>query len=112
LEFKEKIPRLLERNREFRYGVAGLIGLDEILNRLDKHDEKFNAIPSRLEKHDRKFNEVLKRLDGHEEVLERHGEELARLRRDMNEGFSLLRRHIDALGARWGFMAEEVFKKV
>ena len=38
--------------------------------------------------------------------------ELARLRRDMNEGFSLLRRHIDALGARWGFMAEEVFKKV
>ena len=117
MEFKEKILRLLGRDREFRYAVAGLIGLDEILNRLDKHDEKFNAILSRLdehdrkfnqiiarlEEHDRKFNEVLKRLDGHEEVLESHGEELARLRRDLNEGFNLLRRHIDALGARWGF---------
>ena len=59
LEFKEKILRLLERDREFRYAVAGLIGLDEILKRLDRHDEKFNEILSRLDGHDRKFNEIL-----------------------------------------------------
>jgi len=37
--------------------------------------------------------------------------ELKMLREDMNEGFRLLRRHIDALGARWGLMAEEAFRK-
>jgi len=29
----------------------------------------------------------------------------------MHEGFELLRRHIDALGARWGLLAEEAFRK-
>ena len=28
----------------------------------------------------------------------------------MNKGFELLRRHIDALGARWGLLAEESFR--
>jgi len=50
--------------------------------------------------------------------FKRHDEELARLREDLNklradmiEGFKLLRRHIDALGARWGLMAEEAFRE-
>ena len=38
-------------------------------------------------------------------------EEIKTLRKDMNEGFRLLRRHIDALGARWGLLAEEAFRK-
>jgi len=33
------------------------------------------------------------------------------LREDMNKGFELLRRHIDALGARWGLLAEEAFRE-
>jgi len=32
--------------------------------------------------------------------FKRYDEELTRLREDMNKGFELLRRHIDALGAR------------
>lgn len=28
----------------------------------------------------------------------------------MNEGFNLLKRHIDALGARWGIVSEEAFR--
>jgi hypothetical protein len=44
IELKEKIIELLEKDREFRYAVAGLIGLDEILKRLDQHDRKFNEI--------------------------------------------------------------------
>ena len=66
LELKEKILELLERDREFRYAVAGLIGLDEILKRLDEHDKKFNEILAvlkehtvGLDEHDRKFNEIL-----------------------------------------------------
>ncbi|MEM2740339.1 MAG: DUF3782 domain-containing protein, partial [Candidatus Bathyarchaeia archaeon] len=41
----------------------------------------------------------------------RHDEEIAKLRQDMKEGFDLLRRHIGALGSRWGLMAEEAFRE-
>jgi len=43
--------------------------------------------------------------------FKRHDEEMARLRADMNEGFSLLRRNLEALGARWGLMAEDALKE-
>ena len=123
-KLKSRILKLLREDKEFRYAIAGLIGLEEVFKRFDKHDEmfmevfrrleehdkKFNEVLARLEEHDKKFNEVLMRLDRHEEILARHSEEIKRLREDMVESFNLLRRHIDALGARWGLMAEEAFR--
>ena len=79
---KSEILRLLKEDEEFRYAVAGLIGLEEILKRLDRHEAQ----------------------------LVRLREDMNRLREDMNKGFELLRRHIDALGARWGLLAEESFR--
>ena len=143
---KARMLKLLREDEEFRYAVAGLVGLAEIIKRLDKHDEKFVEILKRLDKHDEKFVEVmerlnkhdekfveilkrldehdekfvevLKRLDKHDEKfvevlerLDRHDEELARLREDMGRGFELVNRHISALGARWGLMAEEAFRE-
>ena len=72
---KAEILRLLKEDEEFRYAVAGLIGLEEILKRLDRHER-----------------------------------ELIKLREDMNKGFELVNRHISALGARWGLLAEESFR--
>lgn len=40
----------------------------------------------------------------------RHDEEFAMLRTDMIEGFNLLRRHIDALGAR-GIISQQAFRE-
>jgi len=90
LEFKSRILKLLKEDEEFRYAVAGLIGLEEILKRLDRHEEV--------------LEEILKRLD-------RHEGELIKLRKDMNKGFELINRYIFALGAKWGFMAEEAFRE-
>jgi hypothetical protein len=52
------------------------------------------------------------------EGFRRHDEEIAKLREDMNKlredmvgGFELVNRHISALGARWGLMAEEAFRE-
>jgi len=42
-ELKERILKLLEEDREFRFAEAGLIGLREILERLDKHEEQFEG---------------------------------------------------------------------
>ncbi|MEM2555145.1 MAG: hypothetical protein QXW69_07735, partial [Nitrososphaerota archaeon] len=38
-EFKERLLRLLKEDIEFRHAVTGLIGLEEIMRRLDKHGE-------------------------------------------------------------------------
>ena len=153
-DLRSELLRLLKEDEEFRYAVAGLIGLGEVLKRLEEHDRKFTEILERLEEHDKKFAEILERLDRHEAELarlrkdmnnlredmnrlredmnrgfrrydeelarlredmnkgfERYDRELVRLREDMNKGFELLRRHIDALGARWGLMAEEAFRE-
>ena len=75
-ELKRKVLKLLKEDLEFRYAVAGLIGMEEILRRFERHDE-----------------------------------ELAKLREDMNKGFALMERHISALGTRWGLMTEEAFKE-
>jgi len=83
VELKSRVLKLLKEDEEFRYAVIGLLGLDEVIKRLDRHEE-------RLVK------------------LER---ELVKLRRDMNRGFELVYRHISALGARWGLMAEEAFRE-
>jgi hypothetical protein len=75
-ELKSRILRLLREDEEFRYAVAGLLGLEEILKRLDRHEA-----------------------------------ELVKLREDMIRGFELVERHISALGARWGLMAEDAFRE-
>jgi len=97
---KSEILRLLKKDEEFRYAVAGLIGLEEILKRLDRHEAELVKLREDMNKLREDMNRGFRRYD----------EELSRLREDMNKGFELLRRHIDALGARWGLLTEESFR--
>jgi len=120
-ELKKQIIDLLEKDKEFRYTVAGLIGLREVLDELrelrrkgEEHDRKFNEILERLdrheeiliehtkrfEEHDRKFNEILAELKLHREKLEEH-----------DRKFDTLIRRLDALGSRWGLLAEGSFRE-
>jgi len=41
---KEEFLELLERDKEFRYAVAGKLGLEEILRRLDRHEEHLTKL--------------------------------------------------------------------
>jgi len=72
-QLKAAFLKLLKEDVEFRYAVAGLIGLEEILKRLDRHEEL--------------LVELFKKLEKHEEELVKIWGELARLREDMNKGF-------------------------
>ena len=109
---------MLKEYEEFRYAVAGLIGLEEILKRLDRHEaqlvklrEDMNKLREDMNRGFKRYDEELTRLrEDMNKSFERYDEELARLREDMNRGFELLRRHIDALGARWGLLAEKSFR--
>jgi len=89
-ELKSRLLRLLKEDEEFRYAVAGLLGLEEILKRLDRHEAE------------------LVRL---REDMNNLREDMNKLREDMNRGFELVERHITALGARWGIMAESASKE-
>ena len=114
--------RLLREDDEFRYTVAGLIGLDEILKRLDKNEAQFNRIGDELvrlredmlqgfKRHDEILEKQASILEEHATRMTRLEEELVRLREDMNRGFELVDRHLSALGARWGLDSEEAFRQ-
>jgi hypothetical protein len=86
---KSRILKMLKEDEEFRYAVAGLLGLEEILKRLDRHEDEVRRIWQEIEK----------------------------LREDMMKGFELMDRRItrlenliSAIGARWGIMAEDAFR--
>ncbi len=108
-ELKKKMLELLERDREFRHAVAGLIGYGDLLEKMEEHDRKFNEILAQIAEimerqaeHDRKFNEILERLEGLERELER-----VRMRVEVTIG---------SMGRRWGRDLErttlEIFREV
>ena len=101
MSLKDEFLNLLERDREFRYAVAGYLGLDEILKRLDRNEQRLIELRE----------DMIEGFRRHDEILEKHSQEIVRLREDMIEGFNLLRRHIDALGARWGIISEQAFRE-
>jgi len=103
-ELKSRILRLLREDEEFRYAVAGLIGLEEILKRLDRHEAELVKLRENMVRH--------------ESELVKLREDMNRLREDMIRGFELVERrielverHVSALGARWGLMAESAFRE-
>jgi len=122
---KTKMLRLLKEDEEFRYAVAGLIGMEEILKRLDRNEQEMARLREDMikgfERHDRELaklrEDMMKMFQKHEErfakieeEIRRIWQEIDRLREDMNRGFELVNRHISALGARWGLMAEDAFR--
>jgi len=117
-KLKKAFLKLLEEDKEFRYTVAGYIGLGEILEKLEEHDRKFNEIMERLdrhtaileehtklleehsrrlEEHDRKFNEILAELKAHRQILEEHSRRLEEHDRKFNEIMEILRMHDNRL---------------
>ena len=101
LGLKEEFLNLLEKDKEFRYAVAGLLGLEEILRRLDRHEEELVRLREDMNKGFRRHDEEIAKLR----------EDMNKLREDMNKGFMLVERHISALGARWGLISEEAFRE-
>ena len=96
-DLKSRILKLLREDEEFRYAVAGLIGIEEILKRLDRHEAELT-----------KLREDMNRLI---EDMNKLREDMNKLREDTNRGFELMERHLSALGARWGIMAESAFRE-
>jgi len=108
VELKSKVLRLLREDEEFRYAVAGLIGLDEVLKRLDRHEERMVKLEERMVKLEERMLKVEEELVKLREDMnklredmirgfERHDKEIAELREDMKRGFERYDRELAKL---------------
>ncbi|MEM1960465.1 MAG: DUF3782 domain-containing protein [Candidatus Nitrosocaldus sp.] len=122
-ELKKVLLNLLLEDVEFRYAIAGAIGLEDVRSSLNRLENAIALLAEaqiktnvKLEEHDAKFNVILQEikslreeanvlrkdmLEGfrrHDEELKRHWESIEKLRQDMNEGF---KRHDEELKRHW-----------
>jgi len=92
-KLRDEFIKLLEEDVEFRYIVMGFLGIREILKRIDRNTEAIRDLQKQVEEH----SKVIRSLQ--EQVLKLANE------------IKRLGDRISALGARWGLVAEEVFKE-
>ena len=71
---KEEMLELLETDKEFRYAVAGYLGISEIMKRLDSHEEKMAQILDEVKK-------LWEEVKGLRESQEKIWEEIRALRK-------------------------------
>ncbi len=99
IEFKERILRALEVDREFRYALMGLLGFKEILDRITKLEER----QQRLEERFARLEERQQRLEERQQKLE---EKFAHL----EERFARLEERQQRLEERMLKVEEEIKK--
>ena len=96
-ELKERMLKLLEEDREFRYAVAGYLGILEVLKRLDG----IEAEQTRLrEETTRIWDEIAHLREDFNKRFEAHERELKALREDMNalrEDFNRMQMTIEGI---------------
>ncbi len=116
---KKRFLRALEEDEEFRYAVAGKLGLLEVLKRLDRieeelrklwiksleHDKRFEAIEKKLLEHDKRFEEINKRFEAIEKKLLEHDKRFEAIEKkllDHDEKFKQIHKEILTLRAQVG----------
>ncbi|BBG23039.1 Chromosome partition protein Smc [Sulfuracidifex tepidarius] len=110
---KKDFLELLEKDNEFRLTVMGYLGFKEIIDRLNKLDEKFDRQHEEIvklnEKFDRQHEEIVKlneKFDRHEEEIKKIWEELKKL----NEKFDRQHEEIVKLNEKFDRHEEEIKK--
>lgn len=102
-EEKERILKTLEEDREFRYAVAGVIGLVEILKKLDLIEARIEEHSKKLEDHSKRIEELAMRIVEHSRVLQDHSKRIEELVRVVGE----LKTAVGSLGRRIGLDLEK-----
>ena len=107
VEEKEKIIETLEKDKEFRYALAGLLGFSEILDRIVSLEERF----AKLEERFAKLEERVIRLEERFAKLEERFAKLEERQLRVEEELVRLRRTVDVIAHRFGVLSEEAFRE-
>ncbi len=132
---KNKILKLLEEDREFRYAMMGLLGFKEVLDRITKLEERQQKLEerfARLEERQQVLEERLAKIEERQQRLEEKfaqleemfaklEERVIRLEERMEkleervtrveESLERLSRAVVTIGNRFGILAESVFRE-
>ncbi len=96
--------KMIEHDRRFEAIEKKLLEHDKrfeaIERKLMEHDKRFEAIEKKMLEHDKRFEAIEKRLEEHSKILLEHSKRIEELTRA-----------IQALGCRWGLLAEEAFRE-
>ena len=98
---KKRLLELLKEDEEFRLTVAGLLGYGELLQKMKESLQELAKLRE----------DMIMGFKRHDEEFAKVWAEISKLREDLNRGFAALSRRLDALGARWGIMAENAFRE-
>lgn len=125
---KEEFIKLLEEDKEFRYAVAGLLGIEEILKRIDKNTEaliKLQEQTAKLQEHVVKLQQQIIKLQEQvaehsrairllQEQLAEHSKAIRSLQEQLikhSEAIGKLASSVQAIGMRYGVFTEEAFRE-
>ncbi|OYT37470.1 MAG: hypothetical protein B6U89_07235 [Desulfurococcales archaeon ex4484_58] len=120
-EEKKKILKAIEEDREFRYALMGLLGFQEILDRITKLEDRF----AKLEEHFMKLEERQQRLEERQQKLEERQQRLEERFAELEERFAKLeerqqrleeemretRRVLITISHRFGILSEAGFRE-
>ncbi len=91
-EEKLRILKALEEDTEFRYAVAGAIGVLEILRRLDsllkiveEHSKRIEELSGVIEGHSKRLEELSRRVEELTKIVELHSRRLEELGKRVEE---------------------------
>jgi hypothetical protein len=90
-KLKREFIELLETDKEFRYTVAGYLGLSEVLRRMDRMEERMLALEERMLKLEERMLRVEENQERLWEAVKRLEEGQNRLWRYVKSGFKELR---------------------
>lgn len=114
-EERERILRTIEEDREFRYALAGAIGILEILKRLDSIEGRIEELSKAIEEHSKILKEHSKKLEEHSKRIEEHSKRIEELAEAIKEHSRLIRRlevSVGSLGRRIGLDLERTIFNV
>ena len=113
-KMKEEFIKLLEEDKEFRYAVAGLLGIEETLKRIDKNtealiklQEQVTKLQEQVAEHSRAIRLLQKQLAEHSKAVRSLQEQLIK----HSEAIEKLASSVQAIGMRYGVFTEEAFRE-
>lgn len=117
--FKDRILRLLREDIEFRHAISGLIGLEEIIRRIDKYGEAIIKLREEMvkgfENNDNNFKQFKEEVS---KGLKKYDIEFERIRKDFlknfekyDKEFEHFERRLLNLDMRWDLIGEKTFKE-
>ncbi|RLE60156.1 MAG: hypothetical protein DRN53_06430, partial [Thermoprotei archaeon] len=113
-KLRDEFIKLLEEDIEFRYIVMSFLGIREILERIDKNTEAIRNLQEQvriLQKQMTEHTEAIRSLQGQVVENTKAIRSLQGQTLELTKELKRLGDRISALGARWGLIAEEVFRE-